>query len=353
MYRSLSSCVVCALLLINAEWGHADGASTVHPPAERGVALGLYEKNPDGSYLELLKEIKALGATHVSIVHPWYMETALSDGIFEHPVETTPWSSLVRAVQDAKCVGLEVFLFPILRVADQTHGWRGTLKPKSVERFFENYTKLMLRFAHLAEKMKLPLLSVGSELASMEVHEAKWRTLIAKIREVYSGKLVYSSNWDNYRRTPFVDALDYAGVTGYFELAEEHTSPSVEELIHAWRYIYFDLLRWSHRVKKPLLITEVGYLSQADAAAWPWKEGAREAVDVSIQRKCYEAFRRAWDNEARLEGVYWWQWFGEGGMDDYEYTPRRKPAAEEIAKWYRSVESAGAAEETTVGAEGK
>jgi hypothetical protein len=157
---------------------------------------------------------------------------------------------------------------------------------------------------------------------------------------VYSGRLVYSANWDNYENTPFVDALDYAGVTGYFELAQEGTEPTVADLVHTWRYVRMDLVRWSTRVERPLIITEIGYLSQENAAAWPWKEGARNKVDVELQRKCYEALRRAWDNEPLLEGVYMWQWFGEGGLTDYEYTPRNKPAAEEIEKWYTPADKA-------------
>jgi hypothetical protein len=304
------------------------------PPNQRGVALGLYEKDPNGSYLGLLKEIKALGATHVSIVHPWYMKTAKDEEIYRDSVETTPWSSLVRCIEDAGKVGLEVLLFPILRVADQQYGWRGALKPEDVNLFFDNYRALMLRFATLAEQKHLAMLSVGSELASMEVYEQQWRSLIAEIRKVYSGKLVYSANWDNYRNTPFVDALDFAGVTGYFELAEADTATTVEDIIHAWRYVYLDLMRFAESVGKPLIITEVGYLSTTNAAAFPWKEAARNTVDVEIQRKCYEAFRRVWNREPRLEGVYFWQWFGEGGPTDYEYTPRRKPAAKELQIWY-------------------
>ena len=307
---------------------------TEQPPVQKGIALGLYEKDPEGSYRPLLEEIKAVGASHVSIVHPWYMKTALDEEIFAHPVETTPWPAMVRCIDDALSVGLEVFLFPILRVEDQTHGWRGTLKPKDVDRFFENYRALMLRFAKLAEEKSLGMLSIGSELATMEAHEQKWRELIADIREVYRGKLIYSSNWDAYQKTPFVDALDFAGVTGYFELAEENKPTTAEDLIHAWRYIYFDLLRWSESVDKPLVITEVGYLSTTDAAAWPWKEAARNVVDLEIQRQAYEAFRRFWNDEPRLEGAYFWQWFGEGGPKDHEYTPRRKPAEKELERWY-------------------
>ncbi len=333
VFRLLSALLAVGL----AVTAHADDpreGETGAPPAQRGVALGLYYKDFNASYLGFLQEIKALGASHVSIVHPWYMKTARDVEIFQHPVETVPMQGLVQAIDDAQAIGLQVFLFPILRVEDKSEGWRGTLNPRDVGKFFDNYKAFILRFAKIAEEKGIPLLSVGSELATMESHKERWLDIIHAVRQVYGGKLVYSSNWDNYQNTPFVDALDYIGVTGYFELAEEKTTPNVEDLIHAWRYIYYDLIRLSEAVNKPLIITEVGYLSQKEAAAWPWKEGADEPVDYEIQRKCYEAFRRIWDGEPRLAGSYFWQWFGDGNRVPYEYTPRGKPAAGEIAKWY-------------------
>jgi hypothetical protein len=207
-----------------------------------------------------------------------------------------------------------------------------------VDAFFRNYTEFILRFARLAEQHRVPLLSVGSELSSMDVHGGRWRKVIAAVRGVYGGALTYSANWDHYREVKFWDALDYAGVTGYFELADKQRAPAenpgLGQLIHSWREHYMRLMRWQHRVGKPLILTEVGYLSQRGTAARPWNEGADEALDLDIQRRCYEAFRRVWDDEPRLAGAYFWNWFGWGGPTSKEYTPRGKPAAREIAAWY-------------------
>ena len=93
-------------------------------------------------------------------------------------------------------------------------------------------------------------------------------------------------------------------------------------------------MQWQSRIGKPLILTEVGYLSQTDAAAWPWKEGADEELNLEIQRRCYEAVRTVWDKEERLAGIYFWNWFGWGGPTSKEYTPRNKPAAAEVGLWY-------------------
>ncbi|MCP4606724.1 MAG: hypothetical protein GY847_40485 [Proteobacteria bacterium] len=305
------------------------------PPKQRGIALGLYSEDPNWSYIDMLDEMKAVGASHVAIVVPWYLKNAQDEKIFDHPRFTVPMHTVKRTIKDARARGMKIFLFPILRVEDQSDGgWRGVLKPRDKDAFYRNYILFIQRFAKLAEELKVPLLSVGSELSSMEVDEDRWRLVIAEVRKIYSGELTYSANWDHYEKVNFFDALDYAGVTGYFELAKKGEDPEVEELVHAWRDVYHRLMRWQHKIQKPLLFTEVGYLSQKGTAAWPWKEGADEELDLEIQRRCYEAFCRVWNGEPRLSGVYFWNWFGWGGPKSKEYTPRGKPAAKEIAKWY-------------------
>jgi len=339
--RMTRPCRVAALaiLAVAAAAGADPTAATSKPPAQRGVALGLYSEDPSWSYVDMLDEMAAVGTSHVAIVVPYYMKDYKSFTIYRHPRLSAPMTTIVRTIGDARARGLEVFLFPILRLEDESGGnWRGNLQPADVDAFYASYEAYILAFAELAERLRVPLLSVGSELASMDVDAARWRNIIAAVRSVYHGALTYSANWDHYEDVAFFDALDYAGVTGYFELSEKSRAleedPAIEVLVHSWREYHRRLMRWQHRIGKPILITEVGYLSQRGAAARPWNEGANEALDLDLQRRCYEAFRRVWDGEDRLAGAYFWNWFGWGGPKSKEYTPRAKPAAREVGAWY-------------------
>jgi hypothetical protein len=343
---------LAALALLPSSGARAGGSErgpvTDDPPVQRGVALGLYSEDPDWDYGEFFDEIAAAGASHVSIVVPWYIATVSDTRVFDHPRLTVPMSTAERCIRDARARGLEVFLFPILRVEDHSEGgWRGVLAPRDLDAFFASYSEFILDFARLAERLAVPLLSIGSELSSMEVHEERWRRLVAEVRAVYRGRLTYSANWDHYEQVRFFDALDYAGVTGYFELVDKSLKPlpdpAIDDLVHGWREQHLRLVRWQRRVDRPLLLTEVGYLSQRGAAARPWDEGADEPVDLELQRRCYEAVRRVWDGERRLAGLYFWNWFGWGGPASKEYTPRGKPAAAEVAAWYRAGPAAGSA----------
>jgi hypothetical protein len=344
--RTTRSCRLAALAVVaaaaSAPAGAEPSAVPAAPPAQRGVALGLYSEDPGWSYVDMLDEMAALGTSHVAIVVPYYMKDYRSFEIYQHPRFSAPMATVERTIGDARARGLEVFLFPILRLEDESGGnWRGNLAPADPDAFYASYERYITSFAELAERLRVPLFSVGSELASMDVDTPRWRKIVAAVRRVYHGAITYSANWDHYQEVAFFDALDYAGVTGYFELAEKaralEEDPPIEQLVHSWREHHRRLMRWQHRIGKPILITEVGYLSQRGAAARPWNEGANEALDLDLQRRCYEAFRRVWDGEERLAGAYFWNWFGWGGPTSREYTPRAKPAAREIGAWYGRV----------------
>lgn len=331
----------CALLMlfglgVARAQTNDDAAAVNSPPEQRGAALGLFSEDPAWSYVDMIDEMREAGVSHVAVVVPYYMKNIRAVEIYAHPRHSMPMSTVERTIADIRDRGMEVFLFPILRMEDD--GFRGALKPANLDTFFKSYTDFILMWARLAEKLDIPLMSVGSELSTMEVHADRWRALIAQVRQVYRGKLTYSTNWDHYFNVTFFDALDYAGLTGYFELQDKQGDisqrPEVAELVHSWRQVYVRLMRWQHRVQKPLLFTEVGYLSQEGAAARPWEEGAQRPIDLELQRRLYEAFARVWDGEPRLVGNYFWNWFGWGGADSNEYTPRNKPAAREVQRWY-------------------
>jgi Glycoside Hydrolase Family 113 len=306
-------------------------------PPHKGVALGLFAEDAGFSYRPLLEEIRATGADHVELVVAWYLEDVGAGALHDHPRFTAPPEAIERAIADAHAAGLAVLLFPIVRLERQASPdeWRGTLKPRDRAALFASYREKLVGLARLAARTRVELLSVGSELSTLDRDRAAWIDVIDAVRAVYRGPLTYSGNWDHFREVAFWDRLDFAGLCGYFALAEEGARADDEALVRAWRDLRAGLERWSARTGKPLLFTEVGYLSQRGAAAWPWNEGATEPVDLEEQRRCYAAFRRVWRGADRLGGVYFWNWYGWGGPESRGYTPRGKPAAAEIGKFFR------------------
>jgi hypothetical protein len=307
---------------------------------QRGVALGLFAEDVSFSYGPLLEEIAAIGASHVALVVPLYQEHAGSNTLRLHTRFSPTLAATAEAVRAAKRAGLEVTLFPIVRLdAPRTpNEWRGTLAPASRPAWFESYEALLGDLAAVAAATGATRLVVGSELSSLDGQEdlPRWRLVVERIRAIFSGGLVYSANWDHYRETRLFDLVDEIGLAGYFNLRDKDGPSDVDSLAGRWRALRAQIENWLAGRGKPLLITELGYRSRAGSSASPWDEGPGGTVDLDEQRRCFAAFRRAWIDPgtpaALLDGFYVWNWYGFGGPTSASYTPRGKPALEEVRR---------------------
>jgi hypothetical protein len=307
------------------------------PPPERGIALGLFSLDPDFSYRPLLEEIRALGATDVSITWVWWQADLRAGEIQRVDGWSATDAQVAAAMSDARALGLRVTALPIVRLMKSSKDeWRGRIEPADEDAWWRSYRAFILRAALLSDHAGAQRLSVGSELVSREGMRSRWSDLIDEIRcEAPSLELMYSANWDHYREVSFWDRVDVVGITGYFELTRRR-EPSVEELVRGWSAIKSALRAFSDRIGRRLVLTEIGYPSLEGGAARPWDETRRAPVDLEQQRSAYEAAARAWSDQRFLAGIYWWNWFGFGGASDPSYTPRGKPAEKVIESWYRA-----------------
>lgn len=317
---------------------HAVCARPVGPPRvdaarvtsfQRGVGLGLFATDASYDYGHLLDEIVAHGATDVLVVVAWYQSDVGSHDIAPRTGYSPAPETVRRTLRQAKERGLRVSLLPIVRLKKRTpQEWRGRITPRAgVDAWFASYERYLLEMAGHAKATGVERLGVGSELLSLERQEAHWRALIAKVRAATPSKLYYSANWDHFDPIRFWDALDEVGVTAYFELARDEAPPTSAQLASAWRGPVRALASLKARVKKPLVITEVGYPSIVSAARYPWDETRKAPLDLVLQARLYDAFCDAFAGKGVLDGAYFWNWFGFGGPDDSTYTPRGKPAA--------------------------
>ena len=317
----------------------AAGASAQAAPV-RGVALGLFAEDAGWSYRPLLQEIARSGADHVALVVAWYQADAASTQLADHPRYTAPPSAIAGAIRDARAVGLAVTLFPIVRLsAPRTPDeWRGTLAPADRAAWWRSYGDKLLALARLGAREGATLLSVGSELSTLDGarDHAAFAALVARVRRIFHGRLMYSGNWDHFRDVDSYDLVDVVGLCGYFALVEPGAPTTVEDLTRGWRDWRVELERFARARGRPIVFTELGYRSIRGAAAAPWDEGARGTVDLDEQRRAYAAFRRVWHDAPAWSfgGVYFWNWYGWGGAGSRSYTPRGKPALDELRAFF-------------------
>jgi hypothetical protein len=318
------------------------------------VASGWYR--PREKYFPLLAEIAEMGANTVLFCTPGQMEHARSQSIYIDHRKVPPPEDLKALIRKARELGLKPILMPIVLLKNPRGSeWRGVIEPPDWDAWWEQYESFILYFTDIAREAGADALMVGSELVSAEKFTARWRALIDKCRRrFYGGKLGYSANWDHYRPVEFWDKLDFIGMTSYYTLADRE-GPTVEEIVDRWQPIKQDILAWQRRIRKPILLTEVGWCSQEGAAMAPWNyyqnQNATPAA-LEEQRRLYEAFIRVWDDTPALLGVIWWEWSdAPGGPGDYGYSPRGKPAEKVLRQWLSAGRRSATTAPVTAGGE--
>ena len=261
---------------------------------------------------------------------------------------------LADAARRARQRGIRTILKPHVWIRDRGDGrWRGNIDfstPEEWDRWWASYRRFILHYAELAESTGMEALCIGTELRSAVLNRPEaWRRLIEDVRSVYAGELSYSANWyREFEEVPFWDALDYIGIQVYFPLADSAgVALTLDELRAAWAPHAELIESVQRRVGKPVLFTEVGYRSTADAAVEPWVWRSDAPVDIELQATCYEAMFRTFWRMPWFAGVHVWKWFPEGSMRfggrrarrfarqrERGFTPQGKPAEQVLARWY-------------------
>lgn len=336
--------IICWPLL----WTSRENPNPLRRKGLRGVSLGLFASQPEYDYGTMLREIKLLGAKHVLISLSWYLKDKSSHRVAPLPGRTPSSMTLRRTLRQARRMGLEVALMPIVRLQyRQPDEWRGQLNPVGGPLlWFRSYGRLMEELATLAAEEGVTRLAIGSELASMESYAPSWRALIKRIRRRFRGQVFYSLNWDRVSHPlPFVDALDEVGVTAYLPMRQHGSALSRRTVMRRWSRFFQSLAQAQTRWQRPVFLSEVGYPALSSAALAPWDHTRKAGLDTQLQARLWRLFCHAFDTQrasaspathrphkASITGFYAWNWFGVGGPRDPGYSVRGKPASRALAQ---------------------
>jgi ligand-binding sensor domain-containing protein len=290
-----------------------------------------------------LANLADTGANWVSIVIFGYQETYTSTAVTRDPSRTASDADVIRAVDSAHELGVQVMLKPHVDLRHDPDHWRGNIGESFTDEaqwqeWFESYRTFITHYATLAQENGVEQFCVGTELVGTSHREAEWREIVADVRERYERPVTYAGNHGTEDvDIAWWDAVDLIGVDAYYVLTDK-TDPTVEELKAAWvERGYFDTLAGlAQKHGKQILITEIGYRS-ADGTIrvpWDWNE---LPLDLQEQADGYQAALEVFWGQPWLAGIYWWNWDvnpQKGGVEDTDYTPYGKPAEEVIRTYY-------------------
>jgi hypothetical protein len=305
-----------------------------------------------------LADLEALRRAHVT----WLAQIPFGwqNGVAEPEIHLRPgagpgrhrdWgdsdAGLAHTARLARQLGIRTLLKPHIWVRGRS-AWPGDINMRNEadwQAWFASYTRFILHYAQLAEANKFDALCLGTELqhATESIHKKEWRDLIRQVRRAYHGPLTYAANWSGeYQQVPFWAALDFVGIQAYFPLTLV-PNPPLDTLLRGWQPHLRALAAWQKKVGKPIVFTEIGYKTTADAAARPWEWPERlvtfQPADEATQARCYEAMFRTFWPQPWLKGMFIWKWYPGLAADGparrhADFTPQHKPAEAVMRQWY-------------------
>ncbi len=311
-----------------------------------------YVNYSDPKALLSLEKLKETGSNWVSVVvteyqdyinsteiYPLY-ENFVKNDYFLYKTETL--TSLEILIKKAKELNLKIMLKPHIDLSREKFyniTWRGNIGESFTditqwEKWFLSYEKFILKYAELAEKLKVEMFSVSCELIATSKMDSFWRNVISKIREVYSGLLTDSANHDGeeYNKTWWND-LDFIGVDAYYlPIKNDDLEFSKENFDNILLTAVETLKKLSIKFNKDVIITEIGFCSGNCK-----REERITLKDHYMQAYYYERFLVIFSKYSFIKGYFWWAWNSDpyfGGDDDMCISPQNKLSEYILRKYY-------------------
>ncbi len=329
-----------SILLIFLAFGVA--AMVILPSDKDALIYGVSLVNPPRAIsADDMGSVKRINAEWVAVIPYGFSRKGQPNVSFDHNGQW--WGERkdgsCKLIQYAKAHNLKVMLKPHVWVMGE--GWTGDFDLSTEDewrKWEKDFSKYIMNYAKVADSLNVELLCIGTEYRTPAKERPEyWRGLIKEIREVYTGKITYASNWDNYENISWWDAVDYIGIDAYFPLVEgDH--PSIAAIEEGWEPVKEKLSSFSEQWSKPILFTEYGFQSANGAAGKHWElNKSPEYVNEQLQADAYEATYRALMQERWFAGGFLWKWHFTSRNDRWkgtEWTPQNKKAEEVIARWY-------------------
>lgn len=289
-----------------------------------------------------LQELRSIHANAVAIVPYSYMRDPKKPSFipFSQRAGSENDESVIHSHYEAKKRGLFTVLKPQIWIG--RNSWPGDVEMSSEEewqQFFEHYHRWMRHYALLAEMYGFDMLCVGVEFAKATVaRDQDWRTLIKKLRGIYSGPMTYAANWgEEFENLQFWDELDYIGLDCYYPLSKKE-QPSKEELTQHFNQVLDLIEETCHSYNKPMIFTEIGFRSVKNTWTQPHEEPLGRPFDEQCQNLCYEVVLENIQDKDFCNGLLWWKWscnLDNRQQNNTGFTPYNKLAQHTVKEWFR------------------
>ncbi|MEO8611200.1 MAG: hypothetical protein ABI690_25110 [Chloroflexota bacterium] len=288
----------------------------------------------------LSKIVQPMGADWIAVIVKCRQAALTSTEITCKNDTTATDDELIHVIDYAHSLGIKVMLKPhidLMNLGDGRHNINLGSDENAWKAWFESYTAFITHYAKLAQQTKADYLVVGTELGGTTSRESDWRAVIRAIRAVYDGPLTYAAlTYLEPWRINWWDALDSIGIDAYYLLTLT-TQPTVAQMKLGLQPAVFVLDQLAAKWQKPIIFTEIGYLSVDGSNRFPGYWQLDGATDPQEQADAYQAVFEVFHDKPWWKGAFWWSLDtkpDQGGLEDRGYSPHGKPAEAILREYY-------------------
>lgn len=326
-------------------------AASPPQPFPPGFMRGItYESWRNGEFASpdsdrTLAEIVApAGADWLAVIVKCVQETSTSTDIRCLTNERTATDDDLRhVIRRAHDLGLRVMLKPHVDLLDLPNSMSGRhtigfgADEGAWEAWFDSYTRFITHYAALAQELNVEYFVVGTELWGTIHRTDEWQAIIRRVRGVYDGPLTYAAlTYFEPLQMSWWDELDAIGIDAYFTVTLTK-NPTLAQMKLGWTPTVAYLGWLAQRWEKPIILTEIGYMSVDGTNILPGDWSLQGEIDPQEQADAYQAAFEAFHGQAWWQGVFWWSLSADpnqGGAGDRGYSFHGKPAEEVLRRFY-------------------
>lgn len=252
--------------------------------------------------------------------------------------------SVLYGIRAARALGFHVFIVPLLDVNVQG-AWSASIQFSNLvdeQQWFDNFWQALQPYMVAAHIGGADQVAIGTEEVWLQQYAPAsfWDTLIARVRSVFPGIITYDMNWSSLggsMPTWFSNPdLGLVGVSEYIPMIDtrEHVAPA--DMIPLWRdRVKAQLDALAIQIKKPVILSEIGYRNSADALYHPWyPDSTVSPPDPAEQAAACDAALINVIPDPHIVGVFFWGWDAVGG-----FKLSGQPATAILQKWFSSPQS--------------
>ncbi|MGE5374244.1 MAG: glycoside hydrolase family 113 [Bacteroidota bacterium] len=330
-----------------------------------------YDPNNPQFNAPALQNVQAIGSNWVFLTPTWTYSQSNPLLFSQAPGHDAFWSDTVNMVSQAKAINLNTALFPQARFATTADDFWASA-PRDAgwwDNWFNHYRALAVHYADLATQTGAQAVVIGGDWVAPALPagtladgspsgvpadaEARWKNIIAEVRQHFRGTVLFAlpyTNTDIAAPVNILTDVDGLYLLWFAKLSDSATPNKADLLTEAGNLLDNNVFPIQQQINKPVIIglsypsstsSATGCIPNGNGGCYDWTALNRPQDDISTvnldlqqQTDIYDAMLNAINGRTWVNGLVSRGYFMPVALQDKSASVHGKPAADLLWYWF-------------------